>query len=263
MKQRATQILAAATLTVAVALAGGACGGDDDTGEPAATTTSAGTPEPVIDVGDGGNYAPELRPEDFVATVDNPYFPLRPGDRWVYEGRDGEDVERIEVVVTRKFKEVLGIRAVVVRDTVTIDGELAEDTYDWYAQDKDGNVWYLGEDTKEYENGKVVSTEGSWEAGVDGAYAGIIMQADPQVGTAYRQEYYPGQAEDLAEIIDVGASASVRAGDFDDVVVIREWNPLEPDVVEEKSYAPGIGVVLEHKTAGGEGRIELLSTPAG
>jgi hypothetical protein len=258
--------VAALLLTTSLTLV--SCGGDDDgntSSEPPSsegTTTSAErvSTAPVIDPGDGGNYAPELDPANFVDTIDNPYFPLPRGARWAYEGTADGEQERIEVVVTDERKEVLGIPATVVRDTATTGGEVTEDTFDWYAQDRDGNVWYLGEDTKEYENGEVTSTEGSWEAGVDGAYAGIIMPADPVAGHSYRQEYYPGQAEDLAEIAQLGASATVPAGTLTDLLVIREWNPLEPEVVEEKYYARGVGVVLEVKTTGGEERVELTET---
>jgi hypothetical protein len=174
-----------------------------------------------------------------------------------------EEVERIEVVVLEETREVMGVQATVVRDTVTVDGELVEDTYDWYAQDVDGNVWYMGEETAEYENGEVVSTAGAWEAGVDGALPGIVMLSDPTEGDAYRQEYYPGEAEDMAEVIGVGASEEVAVGAFDDLVVIEEWTPLEPDVIEEKSYGPGVGVVLEVVVEGGSGRIELVSYTPG
>jgi hypothetical protein len=222
------------------------------------------TPEgPVIEVGSAGSYRPVLDPAAFVDVVDNPYWPLIPGSTWVYEGTDGEESERIEVTVLAERKVVHGIGAVVVRDTVTVDGQRKEDTRDWYAQDREGNVWYLGEDTKEYEDGKVVSTKGSWEAGVDGALPGIVMQADPRPGDAYRQEYYRGEAEDLAEVVRLGGAERVKAGRFDRLVVIKEWNPLEPGVVEEKSYAPGVGVVLERKVTGGTGRVELIQFTPG
>jgi hypothetical protein len=241
------------------ALVVASCGGGSDTVEPGAFAgTGSGVPAAVIDPGDGGRYEADLDPVDFVAVIDNPYLPLAPGMRWVYEGVEDDEVERVEVVVTSERKEILGIWAVVVRDTVTIDGDLVEDTYDWFAQDRDGNVWYLGEDTKEYQDGEVVSTGGTWEAGVDDAQAGIVMPADPTVGHAYRQEYYPGEAEDLAEVVRLGESASVPAGEFDDVVVIKEWNPLEPDVVEEKYYAPGVGPILAVVVEGGSGREELV-----
>jgi hypothetical protein len=146
-----------------------------------------------------------------------------------------------------------------VRDTVTEDGEVIEDTFDWFAQDRDGNVWYLGEDTKEFEDGELVSTEGSWEAGTKGAQPGIIMQASPQVGVGYRQEYFPGEAEDLAEVLRLDGKATVPFGSFEDLLVIEEWNPLEPKVIENKYYARGIGVVLEEQVKGGSERVELIA----
>ena len=238
------------------------CGDDDP--EPA-SSRDTGTPvEPVIDPGDGGAYEPEIDPADFVDVIDNPYLPLTPGSRWVYDELSDGETERIEVTVTTERREVMGVSTVVVRDTVTTaDGELVEDTFDWFAQDVDGNVWYFGEETAEYEDGEVVSTEGSWEAGVDGAQPGIVMPAAPAPGDAYRQEYYEGEAEDLAEVVRTGAQESVPAGDYDDLVVIREWNPFEPDVVEEKYYAAGVGMVLEVKTEGGEGRGELIEHTRG
>jgi len=218
--------------------------------------------QPVIAV--AGNYDPDIDPADFVDAIDNPYLPFAVGARWTYTEESEGEIERIEVVVTDQRRQVMGISATVVRDTVTTeDGELVEDTYDWYAQDTDGNVWYLGEDTQEYDNGEVVSTAGSWEAGVDGALPGIVMRATPRVGDAYRQEYYRGEAEDLAEVVRIGVSESVAFGDFEDLVVIREWNPLEPEVVEEKYYARDVGLVLEIKTEGGEGRGELIEYTEG
>jgi hypothetical protein len=243
-------------IAVAVLVAAG-CGDDDSKDDKA--KADAPPAEPVIDVG-SGDYAPELDPADFVEMVDNPYMPLTPGMRWVYEGVDDGETERVEVVVTDEHKEILGISATVVRDTVTdADGQVVEDTFDWFAQDREGNVWYLGEDSTEYEDGKPSAKTGSWEAGVDGAYAGIVMPADPEVGHAYRQEYYEGEAEDLGEIIAVDAGPeTVPAGTYDDLVVTRDWNPLEPDVVEEKTYAPTIGLILERKTQGGTARVELI-----
>jgi hypothetical protein len=255
--------LAAAAASISlVALA--ACGDDDSStsaagGGESGTTTAA----PVIDPGDGGNYQPEIDPTAFVDVIDNPYLPYPSGASWTYEGTEDGETEQVKVTVTPQHKEIMGISATVVRDTVTVDGEVVEDTYDWFAQDRDGNVWYLGEDSTEFENGKAVSTKGSWEAGVDGALPGIVMQAHPEVGQAYRQEYYVGEAEDLAEVSGLGATESVPVGDFDQLVVIEEWNPLEPDVVEEKYFAPGVGLVLEVKTRGGEGRVELIDHTSG
>ena len=216
-----------------------------------------GEDSPVIDVGDEP-YDPVINPADFVAQIDNQYLPLTPGTTFVYEGETEDGKERIEVSVTHETKEILGVTCIVVRDRVWVDGELAEDTLDWFAQDKDGNVWYFGEDSKEYEDGKVVSTEGSWEAGVDGAKPGIIMKANPQVGDAYRQEYYEDEAEDMAEVLSLNESVSVAYGSFENCLKTQEWTPLEPDIVENKYYAPGVGVILELAVEGESERVELV-----
>ena len=251
------RIRAAMVVGVVLAAVAGASVGAST--EPPDDTEPAGTP--AIDPGDGGDYAPEIDPADFVETIDNPYLPYAPGMRWVYEGESDGEVERTEVEVLDERREVMGISAVVVRDTVYVDGEIAEDTFDWFAQDADGNVWYLGEDTHEYEDGEPVNDEGAWEAGVDGAFPGIVMPADPEVGDAFRQEYAPGEAEDMGEILEVGVSRSIGLGDYDDVVVMEHWNPLEPDVIEEKWYAAGVGVIYE---SDGDAEVELIEfTPAG
>jgi len=231
---------------------------------PATETTPGTGGEPVIDPGDGGNYEPNIDPADFVDAIDNPYMPLPVGAEWVYESREDKETEQVKVIVTPKTKQVMGITTTVVRDTVHIDGELVEDTYDWFAQDGDGNVWYLGETVKNYENGRFADSEGSWEAGVDGALPGIVMPADPTEGMAYRQEYWEGEAEDMGEVEDVGGSQAVPAGQFSDVITTTDWNPLEPDVVEEKQYAPGVGLIRETKVAGGKALVELIefSPPA-
>jgi hypothetical protein len=223
----------------------------------------AGATADPINPGDGGDYSVTIDPADFVPAIDNDRLPFRPGSKWVYESIGGEEVERIEVVVTEEKRTVMGVSTTVVRDTVTVDGELVEDTYDWYAQDQEGNVWYFGEETAEYEDGEIVSTAGAWEAGVDGAMPGIVMEMEPTVGDNYRQEYYPGEAEDMAEVVQSGVSEEVAFGAFDDLIVIEEWTPLEPDVVEEKYYASGVGVVLETTVEGGSGRIELISFTPG
>jgi hypothetical protein len=206
----------------------------------------------------GTPYAPEIDPANFVSRIDNRYWPLQPGTTFVYEGSSDGESEHNEVAVTTETKTILGVQCVAVRDTVTVEGELTEDTMDWYAQDKDGNVWYFGEDSKSYENGKVASTEGSWEAGVDGAQPGIIMPADPKVGDEYRQEYYAGEAEDMAAVLQLGGTVTVPYGTFDDVLVTKEWSPLEPDVVEHKTYAPGVGLILAESIQGEQERLELV-----
>jgi hypothetical protein len=189
---------------------------------------------------------------------------MKPGSHWVYRETDAEgDVQRNDVVVTSKTKTIDGIKAVVVHDTVKQGGQLTEDTFDWYAQDSEGNLWYLGEDTTEYENGKVKTKEGSWEAGVDGALGGIIVPAHPRRGMTYREEYYKGQAEDGAEILGLHARAKVPYGTYDDLLQTRNFSAIEPDVIEEKFYAPGVGVVLELTVSGGSDRSELISFKQG
>jgi hypothetical protein len=191
--------------------------------------------------------------------VDNPYFTLTPGTTFTYEGETEDGTEKNVVIVTDETKEILGINATVVWDRVWLEDELIEETFDWYAQDKEGNVWYLGEDSKEYENGEVVSTEGSWEAGVDGAKPGIIMEADPQVGDQYRQEYYPGHAEDQAEVVSLNEEVTVPFGTFTDCLQTRDSTPLEPTTGDEdKYYCTDVGgVVLEVAIESGE-RSELI-----
>jgi hypothetical protein len=208
---------------------------------------------------------PVFDPSSFVAEVDNTYWPLIPGSRWVYEGEDEGEFEHIEVTVEPGSRSVAGIAAVVVRDIVTLGNGVVEDTFDWYAQDAAGDVWYLGEDSKVIEDGEVVATTGSWEAGVDGAQPGVLMWADPvaQVGSPYYQEFYEGEAEDKAEVVRLGDTVTVAAGTFDNVLVTREWNPLEPGLFELKYYAPGVGLILEEIEEGGEARIELVSFTVG
>jgi hypothetical protein len=186
-------------------------------------------------------YHPRVDPAQFTDTITNRYFPLVPGTVMVYEGtRDGVRL-RIELTVTNETKDILGVRTVVVRDIVS--GALDERTSDWYAQDAAGNVWYFGEDTKEYTNGVVSSTAGTWEAGVDAALPGIIMQASPTQGQAYRQEYRPTHAEDVAMIKQLGASAEVPAGRYSDVLVTNDRDLLDLNKDEDKYFAPGVGMV--------------------
>jgi hypothetical protein len=215
--------------------------------------------DPVIDPGDGGAYSVRPDPSAFVDRIDNPWLPFTPGSRWVYEAGGGE---RNEVVVTDQTRKVMGITATVVHDTETRNGELIEQTADWFAQDRDGNVWYLGEDTTAFDNGRP-SSAGSWEAGVDGALPGIIMKANPQVGDAYRQEFYRGEAEDMGKVVRIGDAETVPFRSFDGLLVTQDWTPLEPKVVEEKFYAKGVGLVLETTIRGGSGRNELVSYQSG
>ena len=186
-------------------------------------------------------YAPNLDVSRFSANVTNPFFPLIPGTVFIYEGtRDGLP-RRAEVTVTGETKTIMGVPCVVTRDVVTSKDTLVEKTTDWYAQDSDGNVWYFGEDTAEYENGVVTNTHGTWMAGVNGALPGIIMTAVPKVGEAYRQEYLPGMAEDYARVISDIATARIPAGDFENVVLTEDTDLLDRNKFEIKSYGRGVG----------------------
>jgi len=201
----------------------------------------------------------EIDPDNFVSEVNNPYFPLPPGTTFIYRGEMEGVPTRNETYVTYDTKVILGVTCTVVRDQAFEEGVLVEETFDWFAQDVDGNVWYFGEDTKELdENGNVISTEGSWEAGVDGAQAGIIMLADPKKGDRYQQESAPGVAEDMAQVIGFEESLCVRYGCFDDVLVTKEWSPLERGVVEHKYYAKGVGFIFGVMVKGGEEQTELV-----
>lgn len=204
-------------------------------------------------------YNPNIDPVSFVATIDNQYFPLTPGTTFIYEGQTAECTDRNEVYVSRQIKQILGVSCIEVRDRVWLEGSLTEETLDWYAQDKDGNVWYFGEDSKEYENGEVVSTAGSWEAGVDGAKPGIVMEADPKVGDSYRQEYCKGEAEDTADVLSLNASITVLYGSFSNCLKTKDYTALEPGVAENKYFAPGIGNILTVMVEGGSERSELVN----
>jgi len=201
-----------------------------------------------------------LDPAQFTTRIDNPYWPMRPGTRWVTRETEPDGTrQKVVVRVTHRTKRIAnGVTARVVRDTVTERGRKVEDTRDWYAQDAAGNVWYLGERTKEYEHGRVVSTEGSFEAGVDGAQAGVVVPADPVPGMHYRQEHYAGHAEDRASVVSVDEQVTVPAGHYPHVLFTRETNPLEPRAVEYKFLARGVGPVLAIEISGGSAREELL-----
>jgi hypothetical protein len=209
-----------------------------------------------------GSQRVRLDPADFTTRITNPWWPLRVGSRWVYRetAPDGTAQKVVVTVLARTKLIANGVTARVVHDVASEDGTPIEVTDDWYAQDRCGNVWYLGEATTEYESGKPVSTHGSFEAGVGGAQAGVIMPAHPRAGMRYRQEYSKGQAEDRAEVVSLREQVEVPFGHFrrGTVLMTRELNPLEPNVLEFKFYARGIGPVLAIGVSGTADREELV-----
>ena len=250
-------VVALAVLGALFAVA--ACGGKD---------TKAGvSSDPMVSTLPQGSEPVELDPKDFTTEIDNPYWPMAPGNKWVYRETDTKGaLEDVVVEVTGETKTIAnGIEARVIRDTVSENGVPVEITDDWYAQDSSGNIWYLGEYVTNYENGKVVDHNGSFEAGVDGAQGGIAMPANPTPGLSYRQEYYQGKAEDRAAVITVGEEqVQVKFGYFkDNVLMTRDLVPLEPKVQELKFYAPGVGPLLSVHTDGNGGRAELVSFTRG
>lgn len=204
---------------------------------------------------EAAEYEPVINPAEFTAEITNPYFPLTPGQTFIYEG--GADSN--EVYVTHETREVMGVTCVVVRDRVWVNRELEEETYDWYAQHQNGDVWYFGEISLQYDNGVVVSTEGSWEAGEDEAKPGILMKAHPQIGDSYRQEFYEGEAEDMAEVLSLTDSVTVPYGPFANCLKTKEWSPLEPGVTEHKFYAATVGLLREVAVEGGSGHSDLVA----
>ena len=226
-------------------------------------TYGSGRSGPSPDSGSGlpqTDQPVDLNPSDFSTEIDNTYWPMVPGTRWIYHEADADGgVLRVVVTVTGETKEIAnGVTARVVRDTVSRGGEVIEDTFDWYAQDDRGTIWYLGEDTAEFENGTVTSREGSFEAGVDGALPGVIIPGQPVVGLSYRQEYFAGEAEDNGQVLSLDEMADTPAGHFDDALLTKDTITIEPDVLEYKLYAPGVGPVLTLGVSGGAGREELV-----
>ena len=243
MRFRPSVAIGAAVLALA-----GCSGGSS--GNPLSTRTITATP-PVVSA-------------NFSATVDNPWFPLHPGDKWIYAGREDGDRTRDVVVVTDRTKTIAGVQCVVVLDDVYTNGRLSETTHDYYAQDKKGNVWYFGEDTAELDkHGRVKSREGTWLTGRDGARPGIVMQAHPKVGLSYVQEHYAGHAEDHARIVAIGKRIKTPAVTSRNVLVTLEWTPLEPKVREHKYYVRGYGQVKEEVFRGGHEMSSLVSYKRG
>jgi hypothetical protein len=250
--QRTKPILLLGSFLATACTAGG---GSDDaaTGSSEGAVESSGASGVSDSSGSsGGETGPSVPPNlpdidgvEFVAAVDNPYLPFPVGMIWDYDAAGEEGVEHIHVEVLAETRDIQGVVATVVRDTATLNDQVIEDTWDWYAQDADGNVWYLGEDTCEFEDGMCVNTVGAWEWGVEGALPGIVMPAHPAVdGQPYYQEYQVGEAEDAGEVIEIGSSVDVMAGHFDDCVKTHDTSTFDLTANEYKYYCRDIGLVL-------------------
>lgn len=200
----------------------------------------------------GKGWDPEINPANFSTNIDNPYMPLKPGTTFVYQAHTADGLVTNFVAVTHKTKVIEGVTCLEVHDTVFLNNQKTEDTLDWYAQDREGNVWYFGEDSEDLTDGRVSSLAGSWVAGVDGAEPGIIMEAHPKVGDAYRQELLLNEAEDFARVLSLDNTVTVPFGSFDKCLKTTESSGVEPDTVEFKFYAPGIGVVFTDDVSGQE-----------
>ncbi|MGL5849810.1 MAG: hypothetical protein ACRCZD_03415, partial [Phycicoccus sp.] len=241
MRPTTTPIALTTALVLATAACAGTSGAASSGQDGAEVTSGAGAPSSPAPLPTGSQPV-TLDPALFTADVTHPYWPLTPGTRWTYREQDidGSTLEVVVVATGATKKLANGVTARVVRDTVREDGEIVEDTLDWYAQDSDGNVWYLGEDTAEFQNGKVTSRDGSFEAGVDGAQPGIMLPAEPRPGQRYRQEYYRGKAEDNGEVLATGQVAQTPAGTYRDVVLTWDTITIQPDIAEYKMYARGV-----------------------
>jgi hypothetical protein len=250
-----TTAASAIALALFLALIGTGCG-SSNTAKSSPVTTASRSPSSLAPL--HGRYDPSIDPADFVPAVDNRYFPLKPGTGFHYKGVRGTTPQTDDAVVTDRTKRILGIDCTVVRDTVSEHGRPVERTFDWYAQDKQGNVWYMGEDSFELQHGRFVKASDSWESGVNGAKPGIIMPADPRPGDAYRQEYYPpGKALDQARVLG-NASVSAPYAASKKALVTSEFSPLEPQT-EQKYYVAGIGEVAERVVKGHHEQFKLVS----
>jgi hypothetical protein len=250
-------------IVLALAVLAAGCGSSSNQSSPTAPAPTAASRASASDLAPiHGPYAPKIDPANFVATIDNRYFPLLPGTGFHYRGvaENGKTPQTDDMLVTRQTKTILGVKCTVVRDTVSQRGKPIEHTLDWYAQDKQGNVWYMGEDTRELQRGKFVKADDSWQAGVAGAKPGIIMPGNPKQGDAYRQEYYPRFAMDQARVLGPGGRVTVPNGSYPRTLLTVETAPtLDPGVSERKWYVAGLGDVKEHTVSGNHEEIVLVS----
>ena len=244
---------------IAFALLGVFAGGCGSSGGKRGSTTTARPHSASRLAPVHGHYSPSIDPANFVARVDNPLWPLKPGTGFHFKGTRGKTPQTDDEVVTHQTKRILGIGCTVVRDTVSEHGHPIEKTLDFYAQDKQGNVWYLGEDSFELKNGRFARASDSWGSGVDGAKPGIIMPAHPRPGDRYRQEYYPpGEALDEAHVLGYRGPVAVPYRTFKRSLVTSEFSPLEPQT-EQKYYVAGVGEILERVVKGHHEEFQLVS----
>jgi hypothetical protein len=230
-------------------------------GAPATTVPSATntpvptkTPKPTATP----KYAPVVKTSNFVKTINNPFFPLVPGASFLYSGTKDTNQLIKQVIVTKNTRKIMSITCVEVDSTLTVEDKLAEKTVNWYAQDKQGNVWAFGADVKEYStSGKVTSTKGSWLAGSNSALPGIAMKANPGANLTYRQDYYKGHAEDMAQVLSLSESVTGTSGYYQNVLEIKEWSALQPDIVVNKWYANGVGLIATKMAQGGTEELQL------
>jgi hypothetical protein len=249
---RTTVSATALTLLAVLASSCGSSGGAASSTNVVSTSASSLAPT-------HGRYSPSIHAADFVARIDNPFWPLKPGTGFHYKGVRGTTPQTDDELVTHQTKRILGIRSTVVLDTVSEHGHPIERTLDFYAQDKQGNVWYLGEDSFELKHGHFVKASDSWRSGIDGAKPGIIMPANPQPGDRYRQEYFPpGEALDEAHVLGHRGPVKVPYGTFERALVTSEFSPLEPQT-EEKYYVAGVGEILERVVKGHHEEFQLVS----
>ncbi len=269
MKAQIKRVLGAAGVSTLVAAAvlttgcGSSGGGTSSTTAVSTTTSSTASTFSASELAPvHGAYSPSIDPANFVDVIDNRYFPLEPGTAFHYKGvaEDGKTPQTDDEVVTHQTKEIMGVACTVVRDTVYQEGKLVERTFDWYAQDQGGNVWYMGELAREVEHGKLVKASDSWEGGVNGAQPGIIMPGNPHPGDEYRQEYYPGHALDQARVLGPGGAVKVPNGSYGNTLLTEETAPkLDPGVSERKYYVAGVGDIKEQTVSGNQEQIVLVS----
>jgi hypothetical protein len=233
-------------------------------GAAAASGAAAARAAGTFPSGAGPGWPKTIQPSDFVREVTNPWFPLKPGSVWYYQGLKEGMKTTDKVIATHRTKEILGVATTVVHDVVSVRGKPEEVTDDFYAQDRKGNVWYFGEETEELNaNGEPTSTEGSFEAGVGGARPGVLIPGHPRVGLVGRQEFLKGEAEDHFRVLDLKASVSVPFTPTRRALRTREWTPLEPATVDNKYYVRGVGTVREIAVKGPIEKLELVAFKAG